>query len=210
MLRKHKHERQDWIVGFALLELHVDLVAANVVVNVTEEGSVVERIVPAPRRQSFVVILAVELQSLYVLDDDVFELLRVEAVLNVKPTLVVALDASHYFVVLHFELLELAVLHLRLLAILVLLIEDSAVVVIVVGLPGLPLGLHLTDHVCLKPPCQFEQFGDVAPVDAALIVDVVLVFEQVFAVLFEEGVEVTVFEDEAKLVGEEVVADEGH
>lgn len=70
--------------------------------------------------------------------------------------------------------------------------------------------LHFADHVGFESFGQFEQFADIGPINHALVVDVLLVLQQVFLILFEQCVEVAVFQDKAKLVGQEVVAHEGH
>ena len=115
-------------------------------------------------------------------------------------------------VVDHLELLQLAIFRLLVVLLLplplFLLIEDGAVVVQPVL--ALLLRLHLADHVGLEPLGQFQQFGDVVPVYLAVEVDELFMLQQVVAVLLEEGVEVVVLEDEAELVGQEVVAHEGH
>lgn len=171
----------------------------DVVINIAEEGSVVERIEPAPRRKTFVIILAVELQSLDVLHNDLLEFLGVQSVLNVEPALVIAFNSLHNFIILHFKLLQLTVISLRRLLRFLLFVKNRPFMPIT-NLLAFPLRFHLTYHVGFKSACQFEQFGNIRPVNDALVVDVVLVLKQVLAVLFEEGIEMTVLQDETEFI----------
>lgn len=110
-----------------------------------------EGIVPGPRGETLVVVLAIKLQSLDVFDNDFLKLLRAQSVLNFEPACVVIFDALNDLVILHLEFLQLAVILLGGVICAFFLVEDTPI--IVGGLPAFPLSLHLADHV------GFESFS---------------------------------------------------
>ena len=103
-LREHEAKSQKRIIRLSFLKLNFVVVSEKVVVNISQEGSVVEGVVPTPGRETFVVILTIEMKTFYVLFDDFDEVNTVFLVVNIKSAFVVVANALDYLVILNFKL----------------------------------------------------------------------------------------------------------
>lgn len=192
-----------------MAEFDLNIVSGDIIIDVAEERCVVVGIVPSPGGKSVIVILAVELQSLDVFLDDMFELGGASPVLDVKSALIVAVDAVDNLIILNFELLDFAIFFIFL--VILLVGEDGAALVLVfLALPGALLVFHFCDHVGFKPAGEFQQFGDVFPVDGTAIVDKLFMLHQILLVLVEQGVHVIVLQHEAEFHRQEIISHECH
>lgn len=64
----------------------------EVFINVTEKWSVMERIVPSPRGEPFVIILTIKLQSLNIFFNNLLKFSVILSILNIKSTLIIISD----------------------------------------------------------------------------------------------------------------------
>ena len=142
----------------------------EVFINVTEKWSVMERIVPSPRGEPFVIILTIKLKSLNVFFNNLLKFSVILSILNIKSTLIIISDTIDNIWVLYLKLLNLWALSIISLFLFLNCVEDCFLLFDCLLFHS-SLSLHLIDTISLKFFGNFQEMRYILPIYDALIVN---------------------------------------